>query len=609
MKTLLLTACFFLLFLFAPSVALANENFSLSSDITYSVEDKEMTHVVINMSLTNKTSQYYATQNAIRVGFTNIENVRASDPDGSITPDVVKDEKGYTITVKFNKQVVGINKTLPFTIAFDTPNIVQQQGTIYEVDIPGIAKQNDYETFNVHVRVPSYFGPPQYIKPDVGTKTLDFTKEQLGNGGISIAFGQNQVYAFTLKYHINNTHVFPIKTEIALPPNTNYQEVAIEKIDPPPLQVTQDADGNWLAQYSLLPSDEKDIVVTGKVKVNLLPKQQIESEEQLKKYLLPQKYWEVENPEIVALAKKLQTPKAIYDYVREKLTYDLSRVNEKKGRLGAIQTLQNPTSAVCLEFTDLFITLARAAGIPAREVDGFGYTHNAIQRPLSFQDDVLHAWPQYYDREKQTWIMVDPTWGNTTNGIDYFNVLDYSHITFVLKGTDSTYPVPAGGYKVPGKEDRKDVNITPITESTFPSPQARATISVDKKQFAGFPVSGMVRIVNPGGVAYPSHQIMVTSNALQPAKQDMNLPPILPFGYVDIPVSFRNTEIFTHKDATISVQIGGATISETVRIVPFYKALFEPPLLPWTILGGVFLASISIIIYILTTRPRNISVS
>jgi len=51
--------------------------------------------------------------------------------------------------------------------------------------------------------------------------------------------------------------------------------------------------------------------------------------------------------------------------------------------------------------------------------------------------------------------MVDPTWGNTTGGVDYFNTFDFDHLAFVVKGISSTYPVPAGGYKLTGDENKK----------------------------------------------------------------------------------------------------------------------------------------------------------
>src|SRR5205085_322452 len=145
-------------------------------------------------------------------------------------------------------------------------------------------------------------------------------------------------------------------------------------------------------------------------------------------------YWQTNDPAIKALGQELKTPKDIYEYVVKTLSYDFTRVTDDKPRLGAALALKNPTSAVCREFTDLFIAIARSAGIPAREVDGFAYTENAKQRPLSLVKDILHAWPEYYDTNKKTWVMVDPTWGSTTGGIDYFQVLDLDHFAFAIKG-------------------------------------------------------------------------------------------------------------------------------------------------------------------------------
>ncbi|NCC70435.1 hypothetical protein EOM09_02540, partial [bacterium] len=44
--------------------------------------------------------------------------------------------------------------------------------------------------------------------------------------------------------------------------------------------------------------------------------------------------------------------------------------------------LNLPNSSICTDFTDLFITLARAKGIPAREVQGFAYTNNSKIKPI-----------------------------------------------------------------------------------------------------------------------------------------------------------------------------------------------------------------------------------
>jgi hypothetical protein len=85
--------------------------------------------------------------------------------------------------------------------------------------------------------------------------------------------------------------------------------------------------------------------------------------------------------------------------------------------------------------------------IPAREINGYGYTKNRAVQPQNTTTDTLHAWPEYWSDTEKNWISVDPTWGNTTGGVDYFNKLDFSHITFVRHGLEDSYPLPAGAYK------------------------------------------------------------------------------------------------------------------------------------------------------------------
>lgn len=608
MKKLFLLLAFFFGFFLFPPVASAEENFLVSSDVTYKISPDTTTHVVMQVNLTNLTSKFYASEYKISVGFSNITNVVASDPDGTITPGVIKNDNGYTIRVGFNRKVVGIEKTLPFTISFDTPEIAQKQGDIYEVDIPGIANQNDFASFNVHVRVPQSFGAPTYIKPNVGSSELDFSKQQLGKGGISIAFGSKQVYAFTLTYHLKNSHVFPVRTEIALPPDTNYQQISLESLSPLPQNVNKDEDGNWLAQYSLLPSQEITVTAKGKAVVHLTPVSQPESVENLRKYLMQKPFWETNNSAIASTAKKLQTPEAIYQYVVSKLSYDFSRVTDTKGRIGAAGVLQNPSSAVCLEFTDLFVALARAAGIPAREVDGFAYTQDDKQRPLSLVKDILHAWPEYYDKEKETWIMVDPTWGNTTGGVDYFHIMDFDHFAFTIKGMDSTYPVPAGGYKTTTDANTKDVHVGFVPDSTFALPHVVIEPESAETQFGGVSLRGQVRVSNPGGTAYPSQKMFIVKKPFT-EYTSVVVPDILPFGSQFITFSLKPVPFLFHGNVDIMLSMNEASVTQHVTIKPFYFMLFDKAFFPWNVIGGVLLVSIAAAVSIITYRTRRIPVS
>lgn len=576
-------------------------NFITDYQVTYNVLENALTHVTFNVALTNRSSQYYASSYSIQVGFKNIENVLASDSDGRIIPVVAKSDDGNNIEITFNKKIVGLDKKLSFTISFDTPDIAQKEGVIWDINIPGLAKQIEYEIFNVKVIVPKFLGNPSYIKPDIGKfngTNLNFTKDDLGESGISISFGEAEIYSFDLAYHLKNSNLFPVKTEIALPPSTNYQDVEITDINPNPQNVIQDIDGNWLAQYILAPSKKMDIKVKGKAKILLRPKKEPLSQELIKEYLKEQPFWQTTNSQIKKLALSLKTPYEIYQYAVNNLTYDFTRVESEKPRVGAKGVLENPTSAVCLEFTDLFVALARAAGIPAREVNGFAYTKNSKERPLSLVKDVLHAWPEYYDFDLESWVMVDPTWGNTTGGVDYFYTLDFDHFAFVIKGISSTYPIPAGGYKISGT-NTKDVNVEFANSFDPPNQALSFSENFSKSYFSGTNIQGNILIKNVGPIISSPQVITVASSFLKPNLQKLYFGKIPPQGSLIIPVSFNKPSILTNKSDTIRMSLSGNEISKNIIISPFI-------LNKWTIAGGILFASIITLLSMVIYKTRNL---
>ncbi len=603
----LLLIVFILFFLFTAKT-FAQSNFSTDYNVVYTVNNNASTHVNLNGSLKNLTDKYYASSYGIQVGFTDINNLTAKDSEGNIQPKIVKSSKGSTITLTFNQHVVGINSKLDFNISFDTSQVAENFNNTWDINIPGISTENDFASFNVTINYPQFLGKPTFIKPITVGKSLQksgnslfFTKQDLGDSGISIAFGDFQVYDFNLTYHLENKNLFPISTEIALPPDTNYQNISIDNINPRPVNVSVDTDGNWLAKYILDTGKSVDVVVKGKSKVFLNPKPETLDKSLEKEYLKQKNYWETDSKKIKDLANELKTPFAIYQYVVKTLSYDFSRVETNSPRLGALQALDNPNSAVCLEFTDLFIALSRAAGIPAREINGYAYTSNTSERPLSFVKDILHAWPEYYDYDKKTWIMVDPTWGNTTGGVDYFNTLDFNHIAFIIKGIDSNYPVPAGGYKLASNKNNKDVGIQIGTSFKSNPLELLSEISFPKDLISGLPVNGLVKVSNPGTTLIKKKEINVSTGVLMPKTQSIVSKDIPPYGYQVISLSFKGTPALTNIKDTIKITIDNKSVYKQLNILPFFvNKLF--------ILGGLALASIIIIISTVAYIYRRISV-
>lgn len=572
MRKVLLFIFAVIIFTFNARPTYAQENFLTDYNVSYNVSQNGSTNVNFKITLTNKTENYYASYYKVQLGIRDMKNIKASDGDGLITPDITKDDTGTTIGLALNQRVVGANKKTTFNLSFDTQDIAEVLGRIVEVNIPGLSNQDDFSSFTVNVLTPAQLGPPAYIKPAVinsSSTSLTFSKSDLGKSGVYIAYGDSQIYSFDLSYHLHNDNLFKVKTEIALPPTTNYQNVSINQINPAPSNVRVDEDGNWLAEYVLSGSEKLDVRVTGKARLNLLPKKELLPENLRGEYLKQQPFWQANNSQIKKIAQNLKTPQAIYNYVVQTLTYDFSRVTSNKARLGAEKTLAAPTSAVCLEFTDLFIALARAAGIPAREIEGYAYTQNSRERPLSLVKDILHAWPQYYDDDKQTWIMIDPTWGNTTGGVDYFHTLDFDHLAFVIKGKDSEYPVSAGGYKLPGQEDKKDVLVS--VDSTFieSSPILKADLEITKSAFPWAPVVGKIIVKNEGSQISQPQTVKIETNVLKPNNQEVEIGAITPYGSISIPLSFSSPSLLTNKQDQVTITIGQQSFTQKVLISPF----------------------------------------
>jgi hypothetical protein len=70
----------------------------------------------------------------------------------------------------------------------------------------------------------------------------------------------------------------------------------------------------------------------------------------------------------------------------------------------ALQVLDHKAGA-CQEHALLFVSLARAAGVPAREVGGLAYVKAGQQAKPLFG---WHAWAEFHDGRQ--WVSVDPTW-------------------------------------------------------------------------------------------------------------------------------------------------------------------------------------------------------
>lgn len=580
LRSFLTLVVFLTVFFLWPIQAFAEGEFTTSYDVVYDFAPDGTAQVTQKVVLKNLTNQYFASNFTLAIGSTAIDGISAADESGPMETSV--DQKGgkTAINVKFNQQVTGEGKTQNFTLGFRSRDFTQIIGKTWEINLPKIPEGANIESYNLTLAAPLSIGDPTSLSPTPKSQSQSFDKlrfnfglEQLRRSAVSVNFGNTQVFNFSLKYNLENSSLFPALTSVALPPATDYQDVSLSEITPRPLNVTIDEDGNYLAWYRISGRARQDITVKGLARLLIKSKNKNVtplSPKQTEQWTKSDKYWEKENPSIKATLVEIfreNTPvttrekaKRVYDYVVKTLKYDESRLNDESlERLGAVTALVNPDTAVCMEFTDLFITLARAAGIPAREVDGYAFSENRDLRPLSLGRDLLHAWPEYFDPDKG-WVMVDPTWENTSGGADYFNKFDLSHIAFAKKGISSITPYS------PGETTVK------IEEGEFTSyPKKTVEMTVPPSIWSGFPAALSLKITNEGSGVLGATTLSLNSGritVLEPVTGEFG--PIPPYGWVGYKFNLRAPNLWDSFRNVFEIEIAGEKFAREVEVKPFF---------------------------------------
>ncbi len=581
-------------FLIKPAQAAAQ--FSTGYDISFVFADNGQARVTQKIALVNLTDNLYASDYTLTISSTKISNISGSDSTGTITVTSKTQSNSTVLTAKLNQKVVGKNKASNFQIGYTIDSLAIKRGRVWEINIPQIVTSENVSSYKLSISVPDSFGQlgrmsptPDETSAGNGFHNYFFTQQPKTDSGIGASFGDYQLFKFTLKYRYRNTNLYPAKATIALPPDTEYQALYYESLDPPADKMEQDSSGNYLATYTV--KSGKTLEITAKGYAKLIDDEtpfQIPRDwrkEELDKFTKSDKFIESENPQIQKKAKELKDISAIYDFVSTTLKYDYSRLknNDKLGRRGAISALNNPTAAICTDYADLFVALARAKGIPARGLIGFAYADNSDLRPTKVEGlvdtTVLHAWAEYYDSAKKHWVQVDPTWGSTTGGVDYFNRLDTNHFVFAIYGTSSQFPYPAGAYKLSANEI-DDVKVE-IVDQTFEQTPKPSLSLVSDQVIAGFPTNARLTVKNNNGRALFKAKVTIGASNILGLSEDkiITVGTVLPFENNTYDLRLRSSSLFDSSVETLKLTLSGKDQAkdfvrkdeQEVEISPFFS--------------------------------------
>ena len=475
---LLLTLMLFFSVLFKSRVA-AQEQFNTKYDILYEIAPNGETKVTQNIIIENNLKDVIAKNYSLSIKQMNIYDIKASNDKDELDTDIAQDQNVISIKVIFEDEIIGEGRKNKFKIEFKSKDIATKVGEVWNINFPNIQLSESTKEYTVTLKVPDGFGPEIFIAPKADETKKDnyfssykFLKDTIENKGITASFGKYQTLNFQLKYQLENTSNFNATQEIAIPGDIkDMQNVSYIDFSPKPDSLKKDQDSNLIGTYKLKPKQQLVAVVTGSARVlgkQINPKfggkfDDIQKD-LLKKYTNDDKFWEVNDSKIKEISASLlnkdstvsENAQLIYNYVTKNLIYNFDIVkNDFISRSGAAKALSTNGKWGCMEFTDSFIALTRAMGIPAREINGYAFASDKESTPISINlkgGDLLHSWAEYYD-PNFGWIAVDPTWG-TTSGVDYFTKLDTNHFAFVIKGIDSESPLPAGAYRTDNFQDK-----------------------------------------------------------------------------------------------------------------------------------------------------------
>ncbi|MCO6450556.1 MAG: transglutaminase domain-containing protein [Caldilineales bacterium] len=224
-----------------------------------------------------------------------------------------------------------------------------------------------------------------------------------------------------------------------------FQRVISMEIEPEPNAFITDEYGNRYAEFDLSSQPMGDVPIQIIYQVEVQPAATDLSQcvgDMPNDFTHAELHIESDNPQIVALAEYLTEGKedpcekvrAFYDYVGDNLVYTYN------GRDWGAQAALGPMGADCTEYSDLMIALNRAAGIPARYVEGVLYLEEGEESLARTE----HAWVEVY-LPGSGWTPFDPTLGRSSITRDrYFAALPADHIV-VTRGRNPS-PLRGGSY-------------------------------------------------------------------------------------------------------------------------------------------------------------------
>lgn len=250
----------------------------------------------------------------------------------------------------------------------------------------------------------------------------------------------------------------------------------------------------------------------------------------------------------------------------------------------------------------MFVGLARYFGLPSRSIAGYAYPTTGYELP----PNTLHSWAQYFSPD-QGWIDVDPTWQDTSNGLDYFGSIGLNHFPIAIYGQDSKSPPLVLSF-VPEEDNSDNLQIEPVDDNTVeknliatvPNTEENViTLQTKEKLFSGIQSDSQLIINNSTNEILKDIVITIDENQINLDSQDKEVV-VLPNSIYQIPINLAEKNWLFNGEKEFNIKINATVLGkpysdETTVHQKFVSPLFSGPMFIFVILILV-LAAITIIV-------------
>jgi len=264
--------------------------------------------------------------------------------------------------------------------------------------------------------------------------------------------------------NLGNSIASDVPLRLALPfDDLDHQELLEKEFSTPYARESNDSLGNRFVHYSISsiePGSSFNVTMEFLVRswsVDYEIKEDAEfasEEEDLSVFLKESGFINVNDPEIIRISREIadeadkvsDIPWLTYEWVLDNIYYQ-----QIPGEWDAYTTLRNGEGGSA-EFSNLFIALLRANGIPARRISGYGnFFEEGEELALT---RFAHGWAEFYVKDLG-WVQTDPAWG-VTSRFDNFASTDSRHI-IMTKGAGISFML-RGAYSEPFGDTELDTD-------------------------------------------------------------------------------------------------------------------------------------------------------